>query len=108
MRNKAIEYQQRWDVVRAQMAEVRRIEEIRNEKMLLKRSWITILTSKMLIEGQFLGKFKQLKHMKKIAASISRMTNKLIAFIRLKLRKRGKTTQIRLVNQIKQSFTFLN
>jgi hypothetical protein len=31
MRNKAIEYQQRWDIVRAQMAEVRRIESIRNE-----------------------------------------------------------------------------
>jgi hypothetical protein len=50
-----------------------------------------MLTSKMLIQNQFLGKFKQLKHMKKMAASVSRMTNKLIAFIRYKLRKRGKT-----------------
>jgi hypothetical protein len=76
--------------------------------MILKRSWITILTSKMLIQTQFLGKFKQLKHMKKIAASISRMTNRLIAFIRFKLRKRGKTPQIRLVNRIKHSFNFLH
>jgi hypothetical protein len=46
--------------------------------------------------------------MKKIAASVSRMTNRLIAFIRFKLRKRGKTPHIRSVNRIKHSLTFLH
>jgi hypothetical protein len=46
--------------------------------------------------------------MKKMAASVSRITNKLIAFIRFKLRRRGKTPQVRLANRIRHSFTFLH
>ena len=62
MRQKFIDQSRKWDMIRAQMAEIRLQEEKRLEEKHRKQIWVIILTTKSLIKDQFFGKFNELLH----------------------------------------------
>jgi hypothetical protein len=52
------EHLKRWDVYKKKAAELREIQRLQHEKELRKRTWIVLMTARLLVAENFYGKFK--------------------------------------------------
>ena len=90
------------------MIEYRKQEDIKIQNENKKRMWATIITSRILLQDQFLAKFTKMQHLYKIIASTKRLTKKLMKILRINLLRRGGSAEIRNIKKIDYILTFVS